>query len=271
MLEQLDLGLPWTAGLPYRYLTRCVSTSEVLKQEAARSPAGTTVVADEQTGGRGRLGRSWLSAAGQDLTFSVLLRPSTAAEALILSLAAALAVAEVLEEVPGIVGRAQVKWPNDVLLGDRKVCGILLESCLVGDSWHWAVAGIGVNVNSDPRAMVGRLIGVQKEEWQGRLEPTSLRSELDRELARGALLVRLLMRLTELWLDPETKGLLDGLRTRDWLRGRRVEVLSGTSDKPIIVAGEAVGIGVEGELLVRDDRGCTVPVFGGEATVSTHA
>jgi biotin-(acetyl-CoA carboxylase) ligase len=78
------------------------------------------------------------------------------------------------------------------------------------------------------------------------------------------------MRLTQRWLDPGTEDLLDGLRARDWLHERRVKILSGSPNKQVSVAGEAVGIGTEGELLVRDERGCIVPVFGGEVTVTAY-
>ena len=113
----------------------CGSTNLQLKDEAAASPGGTLVITDDQTEGRGRLGRSWSSSPGEDLTFSVLLHPlMSPAEASLLSLAAALAIAEVLETLTGLEGRVRVKWPNDVLIDDKKVCGILLESSVEGDT-----------------------------------------------------------------------------------------------------------------------------------------
>ncbi len=170
---------PWMAGLPYLYLPRCESTNLSLKEAmaprgAGALPAGALMVTDEQTGGRGRLGRTWSSEAGKDLTFSVLLRPSLApAQAHLLSLAAALAVAEVLETLPGLEGRVAVKWPNDVLLGDEKVCGILLEGSMDVDRLHWAVAGIGLNVNSAPSALGGGP-GARGRRSLGRAAPAGL-------------------------------------------------------------------------------------------------
>ena len=99
LLEGMDPRWTWVAGLPYHYQARCASTNLALRQEAASSPSGTVVVTDEQTGGRGRLGRTWVSEPGKDLTFSVLVVPSLApAQVHLLSLAAALAVADTVDE-----------------------------------------------------------------------------------------------------------------------------------------------------------------------------
>jgi BirA family transcriptional regulator, biotin operon repressor / biotin---[acetyl-CoA-carboxylase] ligase len=279
LLDIIPLGSPWTAGLPYRYLPRCDSTNAVLKRVSTPTPPGTLVVTDEQTGGRGRLDRTWVSELGKDLTFSILLRPSLApAQAHLLSLAAALAVAEVLETIPGLEGRVAVKWPNDVLLGDRKVCGILLEGSMDADRLQWAVAGIGLNVNSAPSALVRGLAPEEAKVWMGRPLPVSLREHLGRDVARGPLLAALLERLTSRWIGLEPEGdhgsgsgevsdVLAGLRQRDALAGRRVEVVSGPPQHSPVVAGEALGIGPEGQLLVRSSSGETVAVFAGDVTV----
>jgi BirA family biotin operon repressor/biotin-[acetyl-CoA-carboxylase] ligase len=296
---------PWMAGLPYFYLPRCESTNLSLKEAMAPRraagrgatdgpvphsgapalsapgalPAGALMVTDEQTGGRGRLERTWWSEAGRDLTFSVLLRPSLApTQAHLLSLAAALAVAEVLETLPGLEGRVAVKWPNDVLLGDEKVCGILLEGSMDFDRLHWAVAGIGLNVNSTPSALVAA---------RPRPRPVSLRECLGYDVPRAPLLAALLARLTRRWIDLEDRGdpgpgaptrpggsgaagVLAALRQRDALAGRQVEVLSGSGrqgHKDVVASGEAAGIGPEGQLLVRSASGETVAVFAGDVTL----
>jgi BirA family biotin operon repressor/biotin-[acetyl-CoA-carboxylase] ligase len=256
--------------LPYRYHARCGSTNLLVKDEAASAPAGLLVVADEQTEGRGRLGRSWSSRPGEDLTFSVLLRPSLpVTQAPLLSLVASLAIAEVFEALPGLGGRVRVKWPNDVLIDEKKVCGVLLESFLEGERLQWALAGIGVNVNSEPVALLRDLAPPQDEEWRGKPHPTSLRAETGMEVARGTLLADLLTQLTLRWTQVGEPRLLDGLRTRDALLGRHVEVLAGPPDGALVVAGEAVGIGAQGELLVRDANGREVQVFAGEVTLRT--
>lgn len=270
VIRGMDTRASWTCGLPYRYLAACVSTNAELKAVAASEPAGTALVTDEQTGGRGRLGRAWVSRPGEDLTFSVLLRPQLGpAQAHLLSLAAALAVAEVLEGLEGLSARVGIKWPNDVLVGGKKVCGILLEGSMDSDRLQWVVAGVGLNVNSSPAALMNSLAADRRTEWQRKPEPTSLQEQLGTRVPRAPLLARLLGRLTQGWTDFQTDGLLEGLRARDVLAGRPVEVLSGPPRDDLVVAGEALGVGAEGQLLVRVASGEIVPVFAGDVTVRT--
>ncbi len=271
LLERMDPEWAWVAGLPYHYQARCPSTNAVLRQEAASSPSGTMVVTDDQTGGRGRLGRTWVSEPGKDLTFSVLVLPSLApAQVHLLSLAAALAVADTIDELlraEGVEGLVQVKWPNDVLVDGKKVCGVLLEGSLDSDRVLWAIAGIGLNVNSAPSAMVCRLGPQQRPDWQGRPHPLSLSEHLGHQVPRAPLLAGLLCSLTRRWNQAGAPGVLDDLRRRDALAGRRIEVFAGPPGNEPVVAGEAAGIGPEGQLLVLDSTGRTVPVFAGEVTV----
>lgn len=266
LLGQVEPGFAWLAGLPYRYAEVCESTNEALKSGADSLPSGAVVVAEGQTKGRGRLGRDWISQRGKDLTFSVLMRPSLApAQAHLLSLSVALAVSEVLETIPGLqeqAGTVGIKWPNDVLLGEKKVCGILLEGSMDVDRLRWVVAGIGVNVNSDPTAVRGA-----GAEWLGRPSPTSLKVCLGHSVPRAPLLADLLVRLTKRWAELEATDLLQGIRERDVLTGRRVTVFTGPPENEPLVTGEALGIGPEGQLLVRTVAGTTVPVFAGDVTV----
>lgn len=286
-------GLPY-AGLPYLYLERCESTNLVLREAMASRddaagfaagrtarrgratpwpPSGAAVVTDAQTGGRGRLDRTWSSQPGKDLTFSVLIRPSLApGRAHLLSLTAALAVAEVLETLPGLKGRLAVKWPNDVLLGEKKVCGILLEGSMDADRMHWAVAGIGLNVNSASSTLMSALTPQQAADWAGKPRPVSLREHLGHQVPRAHLLAALLERLGDRWAALEDRsssqaGVLEQLRSRDALAGRPVEVSTATGLREPPVFGEAVGIGPEGQLLVRQASGRVLEVFAGDVTV----
>ena len=266
-------------GLPYRYVDRCASTNALLKEAVASGEAavrtGTVLVTDEQTGGRGRLGRSWASRAGEDLTFSVLVRPALApARAHLLSLAAALAVAETIEGWGELATRVGIKWPNDVMLGDGKVCGILLEGSMDADRLQWAIVGIGLNVNSDPASLIDGVSAAEREQWRGRPRPASLRGALGTNVPRAPLLARLLQslgrRFTSLSGEASAAGaddILAGVRKRDTLLGRQVDVFSGASLDQLVVSGRAAGIGAEGQLLVATESGDVVPAFAGDVTL----
>ena len=122
------------------------STNDLARELAAEgAEEGLAIVAGEQTAGRGSKGRQWSSPPGQGLYLSVVLRPALAAsKSPILTLAAAVAVAETINREFNVA--VDIKWPNDVLLSGRKVCGILVESASEGDDLKYAVVGIGVNL-----------------------------------------------------------------------------------------------------------------------------
>jgi BirA family biotin operon repressor/biotin-[acetyl-CoA-carboxylase] ligase len=163
-------------GQTYLYEEACRSTQRLLRDQTEE---GTIAVAEEQTEGRGRLGRSWEAPAHTSVLVSVLLLPRVAAARLPeLSLVAGGAVAEAIAEVTGI--DPVIEFPNDVLVGGRKVAGILAES-----SEGRVVLGIGVNVNQTAEELPD----------EARTEPTSLRLELGDRVDRAALLAEILARL----------------------------------------------------------------------------
>lgn len=273
LLGLVEPGASWLAGLPFEYLDRCVSTNSELKRVAGSAQPGTTIVTDEQTGGRGRLGRTWVSAPGVDLTFSVLARPALApAQGHLLALATGVAVAEVLEEGFDLQGQVRLKWPNDVLLDGKKVCGILLEASADADRILWAVAGIGLNVNSSAARLLPSLPAERAAEWRGRPLPVSLMEHLGYPVPRAPLLAALLARLTSWWTSLDWAGTVPGLlaewRGRDALAGRRVEVFAGADRSELLATGEAAGIGEEGQLLVKGDTGTLIEVFAGDVSVT---
>lgn len=208
------------------------STQTVAFDLAARgAPDGSVVVADFQTAGRGRRGRSWQAAPGSALLLSLVLRPRLLPDALpALSLATAVAVAEAIRATAG--ADARLKWPNDVLVGERKVAGILLEARHEPDVV--VVAGIGINLRPDaiPPALAARA--------------TCLGAGVDREA-----LLRAVLAAVDRWRRRlEAEG-FEPVRAR-WLAlsdavGRRVE-RDG-------VAGLVVGLDADGALLVEDAGG----------------
>ena len=260
LLDLAEPGSPWVAGLPFEYQARCRSTNTALRQIADSARTGTVLITDEQIGGRGRLGRTWVSQPGLDLTFSVLLRPALApAQGHLLALATGVAVAEVLEEGLGLRGQVALKWPNDVLLEGKKVCGVLLEASADAERIIWAVAGIGLNVNGEPSRLPESLPAEMAAEWRGRPQPVSLREHLGHPVPRAPLLAALLARLTAWWTGLDRTSTVPSVlaewRRRDALAGRRVEVFAGPDCSQRVAAGEAAGIGQEGQLLVRSDGG----------------
>lgn len=187
MAEELAPGrveplLRGRLGRPYLYLRECESTQRLLPDDA---PEGAVAVTDHQTGGRGRLGRSWLAPPGTSLLFSVLLVPPVPPERLPeLSLVAGRAVADAIAAATGLA--PTLKFPNDVLLGGRKVCGILAEA-----SGGRVVLGIGLNVNQRDDELPAETV----------TPPTSLRVELGEPVPRARLLVAVLESLERAYDD----------------------------------------------------------------------
>ncbi len=198
---------------------------------AQGAPGGTVVLAEEQTAGRGRDGRTWRSPPG-GVWLGMLLRPPPALPAAgVLSLRVGLVLADVVEAVLGVRPtslsrpRAGLKWPNDVLVDDRKVAGILCESRWQGDTLQWLAIGIGVNVvNEIPADLADRAVALLDQ-----LVPALLRLT-----AHGA-------QLTEFECAAFAR--------RDWLRGRQIRA-------PL--AGRASGIRPDGALLVDTGAGTTM-------------
>ncbi len=126
------------------------STNTLLAARAASLPHGAVIAARAQTHGRGQRGNSWEAAPGCNLTFSQLLRPASIrpAESFILSMIVSLAIAETLQEfLPA--GEVAIKWPNDIYVGDSKICGILIENSFCGSDFQHSVVGIGININQE--------------------------------------------------------------------------------------------------------------------------
>jgi BirA family biotin operon repressor/biotin-[acetyl-CoA-carboxylase] ligase len=174
--ERVELLLRGRLGRPYLYVEECESTQLLL---AANASEGAVAVAEVQSAGRGRLGRTWTAPRGTGLLFSVLLRPRVSGERLPeLSLVAGRAVAEAITAVTGLA--PSLKFPNDVLLDGRKTCGILAEA-----REGRVVLGIGVNVNQTEDELP----------LETQTPPTSLRLELGRRVERAELLSEILVAL----------------------------------------------------------------------------
>lgn len=218
---------------------------DVLHELAREGAAtGTAVVAEEQDAGRGSRGRSWSSPRG-GLWLSVLARPGMAALEL-LSLRAGLAVAELLAS-RGAGDRVRVKWPNDLMLDERKVGGILCEARWQGDVPAWVVVGLGLNVANPPapgiQAVAARLADV-------------LPSETPESLLQDAIAA---LRAVDAAAGPLSPGELVRFAGRDWLRGRTLSAPA---------PGLADGIDADGALRVRRADGTITAVRAGTIAVA---
>jgi BirA family biotin operon repressor/biotin-[acetyl-CoA-carboxylase] ligase len=215
---------------------------------AEGAEAGTVVVAGEQTGGRGSRGRDWRSPAG-GLWLSVLFRPEVAAGVELCGLRIGLAVAEAIEAVDPVLS-VRIKWPNDLMIGVRKLGGILCEARWPGAALAWVVAGVGVNVANPVADELGGIAVAL-----GELAPG---------IAPGMVEPEVTARLRALDLGAERLGSaeLSALRHRDWLRGRRLRAPA---------PGTAAGISDEGALLVSDGDDGIVAVRAGTVELADHS
>jgi len=264
-----DLLLPeeLCAGLETRWLARdlrWLETTDSTNREAlelARAGAahGTTVVAEAQTAGRGRLGRAFFSPPRLNLYSSSVLRPRlTTAEAPPWILASAVAVAEAVEQTVGDAGAVEIKWPNDVLLGGLKTSGILMELSAEATRVVFLVLGIGVNLNVDRRDF--------PEEF--RATATSLASHCGHKIDRIAFAHRLYNAL-ERTLDTCAERGFEALRprfeARFRMRGRPVTVveLDGSRQR-----GVAEGVATDGALLLRRHDDALVRIVAGDVTLA---
>jgi len=215
-------------GRPYVYAESCESTQGLL---AADAPEGAVAATDEQTAGRGRLGRTWAAPPGTAILCSTLLRPPGDRRVAELSLVGGIAAADTVELATDLA--AQIKWPNDVMVNRYKVAGVLAEA-----RDGAVVLGIGLNVNQTRDGLPA----------DARVPAGSLRTVDGIERARAPLLADLLARLEQAyadWLAGGVDALFGSLGPRDFLRGRRVSVDG--------MGGRAVGIDRAGRLELEVD------------------
>lgn len=243
-------------GRSLKVLAEVGSTND-LAMEAGRRGAGEglAILADRQTGGRGRRGRAWVSAAGVGLYTSILLRPGCPAEkAPVLTLVAALATGEAIEEVAGLP--VWLKWPNDVLVGGRKAAGILAEMAGADEQVSHVVIGIGINVNHGPGEFPEALRAAASSLFLATGRPTA-RSEL------AAALYNRLDRWYRVFREGRIEAILAAGRGRSATLGHAVDVLEGGGRWQ----GTAVDLDGDGALLVREEGGAVRRVLAGDVSI----
>ena len=243
-----------TLGVPRLEVHSVLASTNAYLRRTARgdaeeAPAFTVIVAEAQTEGRGREGRAWHSARGSGLWISILVPVDEPGHPGVLPLAVGVATALATERVSGL--SVSIKWPNDILVGDRKVAGILCEA--VGDSGAFAAVGVGVNLRSPGDGFPAELT-----KSAGFLESLSGRPVQEPTLA--AVLVEELKR----WSIPTPRA-LDGALRREWdardcLIGRRARVESGE-------VGVVAGVSSAGELALNLDGGAAVSIRSGSVRI----
>ena len=237
-------------GRQLYYYRRLATTMEAAKELARKGTAeGAVVIAGTQTAGRGRIGRTWLSPDG-GLAMSVMLKPPMANLPQLIMIAS-LAVVRAIKRVTGL--ETQIKWPNDVLIKGKKVCGILIENEVKEDKVNFAIIGIGINVNFNPLAFpeIAEIA-------------TSLSHELGAEISKAELIGTLLCELEQLYLEAQ-----DGKPVyREWKEnmetvGRWIQVKTGE----IVEQGKAETVTEKGNLILRLADGSLSEIVTGDVTI----
>lgn len=247
IMDGLDTRL---IGRRILYYPRVTSTNEMAKKEAGRGiDEGAVVVAGEQTAGRGRLKRSWLTPEG-NIALSVILYPEKPVLPSLIMMAS-LAVSRSIEAVTGL--ETQIKWPNDVLITGRKVCGILIESDIRNGRVNYAVIGIGININAGKDV----LLEVQSP-------ATSLNLEAGKEVSRLGVIRELIKAMDNLYSTITPGGpVFSEWRERLVTLGKEVRVTSAEG----VIEGVAESVDTDGSLLVRSHDGSLNRVVAGDVTL----
>jgi BirA family biotin operon repressor/biotin-[acetyl-CoA-carboxylase] ligase len=226
------------------------STNDIAKGEARKGAReGTVILAEEQTAGRGRLKRAWLSPKGS-IALSIILHP-TPTQLPSLIMVASLAVAHCIEKVADL--KTQIKWPNDVLINGKKVCGILVESDVRGSAVDYAVIGVGLNVNLKTADFPDIAATA-----------TSLSQELGKELSLPEVIRCLLEVVENLYLTlPEGDSVFREWRNRLVTLGQEVEVSSGQT----VHKGVAESVASDGSLFLRQPDGNLLKIVAGDVSL----
>ena len=233
------------------YLFRTISSTNDEAKRLAESgaPEGLLIVAEEQTAGRGRSGRSWITPPGHALAFSVILRPDLPADcATQLTMLAGLAACHAIEQATPL--KAVLKWPNDVLIGGKKAAGLLLETSLKADRLDYAVLGLGLNVSFAPPPEAVDF------------PATCLKTEAALEVDRVELLRLILEHLEKLYLQlgSANAALYHAWRSRLAFLGEPIVVRTADGDR----GGRLEGVTPQGALILRQETGETLTLLAGD-------
>ncbi|NLY76919.1 MAG: biotin--[acetyl-CoA-carboxylase] ligase [Tissierellia bacterium] len=242
-------------GRYMEYHESIASTNSRAKDLAHQKQEGTVIIAEEQTQGKGRLSRKWLSPKGKGLWFSILLKPDLEADKVYkTTLIGAAAVNEALKDM-GI--KSYIKWPNDIIVEGKKVCGILTEMSWGRDRVNYVVMGIGINVNLEAEDFDDEI----------REKATSLKIVTGKEIERNRLLASILNQVEKLYTPFKERGDLKETiqicRRESILIGKDVRLIRGDSEE----IGKVLDIDEQGQLVVEYADGKIEKVLSGEVSI----
>jgi BirA family biotin operon repressor/biotin-[acetyl-CoA-carboxylase] ligase len=238
-------------GEQFHFFPTIGSTNDQALELARQgAPHGTLVVADEQTAGRGRAGRHWVTPPNSALALSLVLRPVGLPTEAVggMTVIGALAVAEALE---GIGVEAQIKWPNDVLLSGRKVAGVLVEGSWMGNEIEYAVLGIGVNMRPEavpPAAEVD-------------YPATCVEDTVGKHVERTALLLSIVEGVGRWYPHLGRSALSEAWNSRLAFQGQEVLVVGGTEQE---IVGRVLGLSTDGRLRLASAAGEILEISAGD-------
>lgn len=228
------------------------TNTEAMRLASTGAPEGTLVIADEQTAGRGRAGRRWVTPQGSGLAASIVLRPELPSSQIgHLALLGGIATAQAIESLCQL--RPQLKWPNDVLINNKKVAGILGESSQGTSGTDWVVLGIGINVTAGP-----------PQETEIHQPATYLEEHIEHALDRVMLLLELVRAIGQHCPYLGKEALVTEWERRMVWRGKRVTVVSPDGN---YLEGMALGLAPDGELRLQPDHGNMLRIIAGEVSL----
>ncbi|MFA5276168.1 MAG: biotin--[acetyl-CoA-carboxylase] ligase [Candidatus Omnitrophota bacterium] len=243
-----NLGTKFVGKKIYYFDSVASTMNEALKLGITGAQEGTLVLAETQTKGKGRLGRVWFSPKYKGIYMSLILRPKIPpSEASILTLLSAVSVCEAVKKICAV--DAQIKWPNDILIGNKKLGGILTELNAETDRVGFISIGIGLNVNNDKKNLI--------------LGTTSLKEHKKEGISRIELLRELLRQLEADYLLFQHKGpasIIARWREYSTTLGRRVKVYTHSKH----YEGQALDIESDGSLIIRNDSGLNIKITAGD-------
>lgn len=242
-------------GRNVQYFQSIDSTNKKAKEIAFHEEEGTILIAEEQLEGKGRLGRDWISPRGKGIWMSIILKPKV--EPMAVAKTTLLGAAAVHKALENMNINSEIKWPNDILINNKKVCGILTEMNCELNMINYVVIGIGINVNLNENDIPEEL----------KYKATSIKISEGKEIDRKILVAHILNEFENLYIPFMDKGdatrAINICRENSALIGKEVRIITGEEIK----LGKVLDVNEDGELVVELGNGIIENVFSGEISI----